>query len=198
MRKDFYHQLLQPYRALAQRAVRSDLVGSGGSDIAASANALAIAAAHFAEAKKLPLQPNEQRVQSILQDVADSAKHGGPLRKPERTVSLSVSLAYEFNDQGGVRFLRTEVTASNQRVGSFDLIETLRFYIQSLNERLHLGFPPIEASLSTDPFGSAAISNITANTAEVGSVSIRTYKRDASGMLVLADPPSLLFTVNGE
>jgi hypothetical protein len=54
MRKDFYHELLQPYQALVVRASRNDLVGSGVSDVTAAANSLAVTAAHFLEVRSLP------------------------------------------------------------------------------------------------------------------------------------------------
>jgi hypothetical protein len=170
-------------------------VGVGASDIAATANTLAIAAAHFVEARGLSQGDGiEENLRSRLRDVADTAKHGS-LRQSDRTVALAVSLAYEFDDVGRTRFLRTEVTATNNRFGSFDLIETLGRYIRALHDRFNLQFQSIDPQVEPQQFGTEAVAHVTANTAEVGSVNVRTYTRDASGTLVLADAPRILFVV---
>jgi hypothetical protein len=195
MRKDFYHELLQPYQELVLRSSKNDLVGGGISDITARANALAIAAAHFLEARSLASSAGfEDKLRRMLQDVADSAKHG-LLRAADRTVTLSVSLAYEFDDVGRSRFLRTEVIANNKKYGSFDLIQTLGQYIRALHDRFSLQFEVIEPRIELEQFGAEAAANITGNTAEVGSVNLRFYKRDTTGALVLADPVDFLFVV---
>jgi hypothetical protein len=175
MRKSFYHELLQPYQTLVFRASRNDLVGGGTSDITAAARALAVAAAHFLEARSL--------------------QSSGQLRAADRTVTLSVGLAYEVDDIGRARFLRTEVTACNKKYGSFDLIETIGHYIRALHDRFNFQFQRVEPLIEPKPFGAEASAIVTDNTAEVGSVNIRTYKRDASGALVLADPVSFFFVV---
>jgi hypothetical protein len=195
MRKSFYHELLQPYQTLVFRASRNDLVGGGTSDITAAARALAVAAAHFLEARSLQsCEGREEDLRLMLRDVADSAKHG-QLRAADRTVTLSVGLAYEVDDIGRARFLRTEVTACNKKYGSFDLIETIGHYIRALHDRFNFQFQRVEPLIEPKPFGAEASAIVTDNTAEVGSVNIRTYKRDASGALVLADPVSFFFVV---
>lgn len=132
-------------------------------------------------------------LREMLQDVADSAKHG-QLRVPSRTIRLSVSLTYEIDDGGRSRFLRTEVKALNQRFGSFDLIETIGSYLRLLNERLAFGFV-IEPVIDPEPFGHETIAKITDNTAEVVSTNIRIYKRDLAGRLIPTDPTDFLFVV---
>ncbi len=195
MRKSFYHELLQPYHALVARAAKNDLVGEAISDITAAANALAVSAAHFLETKKL--SPSDERVGKLrlmLQDVADTAKHG-QLRDADRTVRLYASLAYEINGDGRSRFLRTEVRAANKKFGSFELIETLGCYLRALNDQFSFGFQAIEPLIELEPFNDEAVAKISVNTAEVGSTNIRTYKRDTSGRLIPADPTNFLFVV---
>jgi hypothetical protein len=46
-----------------------------------------------------------------------------------------------------------------------------------------------------DDDGAETAANITANTADVSSVNLKFYKRDAAAELVLADPPGFLFVV---
>jgi len=193
LRKQFYHELLQPYQRLVRRVAQNDLVGTGISDITNDSNALAVLASHFIESKKLP-SDRDDNLREKLKDVGDSAKHG-QLNNVDRTVTLSTSLAYEIDDTKGARFLRTEVLASNNRFGAFDLVETLGLYISKINTRFQLGFENIEPSIALGSFSGEAEVRITPNTADVKSMNIRTYKRDASGSLILADPGKFTFVV---
>jgi hypothetical protein len=193
--REFLHQLLQPYHALARRCASNDLVGPATNDVVAAATALSVTAAHFVEVKGLAPDTGEaEELQKKLKDVADTSKHGA-LRDPARTVTFGTALAYEVNDQNQFRFLRTELIASNGRVGNFDLVSTLARYIATLNTRMALGFNDIEPTLPLQPFVGAAGAIITHNTFEVGATRIRTYKRAASGDLELTNVPSFIFTV---
>jgi len=195
MRVRFFHELVQPYQSLISRSVRNDLVASKVSDIAAASNALAVSAAHFLEVGKLPAgDAEEEQLRQMLQDVADSAKHGA-LGDPKRTIKLEASLGYEIDDEKGSRFLKTEVWASSDRFGSFDLINTVGKYIETLNGRLQFEITQLKPTIEPGPFNNEAVAKVTKNTVDVASFGIRTYKRDASGSLNLADPGKFTIVV---
>jgi hypothetical protein len=196
MQAQFVYRLLEPYQQLVTRCARPDLIGPAMNDVINSACALAVSAAHFREALKLAKDTDQvgEPIREKLQDVADTLKHGS-LRDPMRTVSFSTAMAYEFNEQGQFRFLRTEITAQNGKYGSFDLVAEIGRYVVHLNAQLGLNFTGIEPNLTLLPFGDWAEAFVTPKTFQVGSMQIKTYRRTASGELMLADAPTLAFVI---
>ncbi len=199
----FYHEVLGPTINLRSRAAENVCVNPEFSDVISLAKQAATAAYHFREpvlresgADKLgPMNdPAAERLRQRLCDVVDSSKHG-MLKDSDRNVTFIAKLAFEFDHRLGFRFLRTEVMATNNRWGVFELSDTILEFIEHLGKELGVGLD-VPRDLPTHPFGEWAETYLTSKSGfDLKKVNLCIYSKDAAGHLIPTDPPLVKFRV---
>jgi hypothetical protein len=202
--KRFYHEVVEPTMRLHQRASQNVCVEPEFNDVISLAKQAASAAYHFREPilrlsgkERIPAMQNmaAEDLRQRLGDVVDSAKHG-KLRHETRETEFRASLAFEYKHGQGFRFLRTEVLAKNERFGEFELCDTLLAFMPLLAEELRVCWKIEVPSYDCHDFSEWAQTNLSSQSGfDLGSVGIRTYQRDASGLLKLVDLPEIKFCV---
>lgn len=196
--QQFYHEVLGPLIALRARTAENVCVTPDCNDVISLAKQSAAAAYHFREPilrsggrDRVPRMGDQsaEDLRQRLADVVDTAKHG-TLRDPDRTVTFSAALAFEGDDQGRFRYLRTEVLATNKRWSTFELADTIQDFSCALSVELDIRLN-LNIDLPTHPFIGRIETFVTAKSGlSINSMRFRTYRRDAAGTLVAFDPPN--------
>lgn len=202
--KAFYHEVVAPTTNLLTRAAENVCVEPDCNDVISLAKQVASAAYHFRETalrksgkdKLGPMtDPTAEALRQSLGDVVDSAKHGR-LRNPERHTTFRASLAFEYDQTLGFRFLRTEVLVTNKRFGTFELSDTVLEFIPLLGDELNVHLRPEGIKLQPQPFSEWAETYLTPKSGfNLEGVGIRIYQRNANDALTLFDPPEVKFRV---
>ncbi|UOA29008.1 hypothetical protein [Pseudosulfitobacter sp. DSM 107133] len=202
--KRFYHEVLGPTINLLNRTEQNVCVEPNFNDLISLAKQVASAAYHFREPilrhrgeDRVDLMADQtaEELRQRLGDVVDSSKHG-VLRNPDRTVTFRASLAFEYDQRFGYRFLRTEVLATNGRYGSYNICDTIQNFLPFLAKELSLPGSVEERTLKSHPFLEWAETYLMPESGfDLEAVGIRTYQKDANGILTLSNLPEVKFRV---
>jgi hypothetical protein len=202
--KQFYHEVVGPTKKLLTRAAENVCVEPEFNDVISLAKQVASATYHFREPKLRqsstdkvnPMtDPKAEDLRQRLSDVVDSAKHG-KLKNPNRTATFEASLAFEYDQKLGFRFLRAEVLVTNKRFGTFEISDTIIEFIPVLAKELKISSSAVEINSQSHPYSEWAETYLAPESGfGLGSVQIRTYQKDVDGLLTLVAPPEIKFRV---
>jgi hypothetical protein len=199
----FYHEVLTPTISLLTRAAENVCIAPAFSDVMSLAKQAASAAYHFREpilrksgTDRIDAMKSDEaeELRQRLADIVDSSKHG-PLRDESRITTLHALLAFEFNNNGLFRYLRTEVIGTNNRWGTFEVADTIKSFLPFLTAELGIGIK-LDISLPTHPFLEWAETYLTSKSGfDLKSINLSFYRRNSAGVLEPADPAECKFRV---